>query len=284
MDPNLFHIGRERDGARGPHGALVEIEGRGVMLVLEPNRGTRRCAVLLLLAMAAGCAAPSEVKVASAEVKGALEDLQESVKLFQSAYVAEVRKAQDEIGRAIVARDVGNKVNEISSGQMEEQYNFRERGLIDLSIEIEEAQDAARRFVALLSGASVGPDERGEEVVQRIRTSQVANARTSALALRETGMTAAAESMEKKAEELEQAGRDELLNSYAIAYLELGAIPGEVTSNLEDLRTIVKILQQSHAAIHNWIMTDVTVSGEELAGVVMDHADQLGLAPDGEER
>jgi hypothetical protein len=59
--------------------------------------------------------------------------------------------------------------------------------------------------------------------------------------------------------------------------LELGALRREVPQNLRQLTTLVEILQETHSVVHEWVMTDVKVSGADIADLLVRHAEVLDL-------
>lgn len=246
-----------------------------------------RILVASLLAAAgivlAGCVSSPEVKLASAQMTAALEELDEGLTLFRDLHIAEIEKTRADIGSAIVARAVANKINELS-GNLEDdewQEKFKKQGLIALSKEIEEAQDIARILVNQVSRITLKRDEVAAVKLDELLSKQVKMLRVSAEALRQNKQEREARELEEKAVELEEHApplvQDPMIGAYLKAILELGAMKAEVPQNLENLETLVKMLRKTHAVIDEWIMTDVTVSGAQVGQLVVRHAKELGL-------
>lgn len=244
--------------------------------------------LLLATALAAGgCASSPDVKMASTRMTQALGELQGSISAFQRLYLSEIEKTRDEIGAAIVARSVRGRIAELSQSFDEPEWRekFQRHGLIALSEEIEATQDSALRMVRLVASERPEGEETGAAALERIALGQAQNLRTSAEALRQSGLETEAVELERRAAEIEaDAGtlfRDPINQAYFEALLELGASQAEIPQNLAQLKALVRVLQQTHAVVHDWVMTDVSVSGEEVAGLLEKHAATLGLGGGG---
>jgi hypothetical protein len=229
------------------------------------------------------CASPPQAQLASTQLTAVLTELRGATRSFRNAYVAEIERTQTELERAVVARSVKNRVQELSRsfGEPEWHDRFRQQGLIALSEEIEQEQDAARRLVNEVGRIRLRRDELASEGLERLIDRHAEALRASAAQLRAQGVIEAADELEARAADFETGGaqaiEDELLRAYLEAYLELGALRREVPQNLRQLTTLVEILQETHSVVHEWVMTDVKVSGADIADLLVRHAEVLDL-------
>jgi hypothetical protein len=251
----------------------------GVFLVATTGTALGTGAIL------SACAANPQVKIASTEFNAALGELRTANRDFRKVYTAEIQETRDDLRRAIVARAVRLRAERISEGLDERESEFASRGLISLADELAQTEEAYRKLAELIGSVTLDRDQRAEGGVARVLELQAAAARSTADALRALDPAAAAE-LETRALELEeQRNLDFLEDARIIAYidalLELGAAADEAAANLRELDALVRVLQETHSVIHGWIMTDVTVSGERLAGLFEEHAETLGLTPGG---
>lgn len=242
---------------------------------------TPPCLAALLAATLAACSANPQVKIASTEFTAALGELRTASRDFRSAYTGEIQKTRDEIQNAIVARAVRLRVERISERLDERESEFAARGLISLADTLAQTEEEYRKLAELVASVTLKRDERPEGGVQRVLDAQVAAARTFAERLRPLN-PAAAEELEKRARELEEKRNldfldDAKIDAYVVALLDLGAAADEAGTNLRQLDALVRVLQETHSVIHEWIMTDVKVSGEQLANLFQKHAGTLGL-------
>jgi hypothetical protein len=131
-------------------------------------------AITLATLTATGCASPPQAQLASTQLAAVLSELRTATTTFRNAYVAEIDRTQTEleravvarsVERAVVARSVKNRVQELSRsfGEPEWHDRFRQQGLIALSEEIEQEQDAARRLVDEIDRIRLRRDERARE-------------------------------------------------------------------------------------------------------------------------
>ncbi|MFQ5548952.1 MAG: hypothetical protein ACE5FV_11720 [Woeseia sp.] len=234
---------------------------------------SRVTAVTTLLALLlAGCVSSPEVKLASAAMTNAINEYDKNVAVFEQAWIAEIDRVRSDLGQAIVARTVKRRIDELSGGfdDADWQRQFKDHGLVTLSAQIEEARRAASNMVAIVSRRVPASDQSGADVLQVIAGEQAGGLRASANAIADLDPDAAAELM-RRADELERAAGagglfgDDLSDSLAVALLEWNAARAEIPVNLRNLKNLVAVLRETHAVVDAWIMTDVTVSGEEVA-------------------
>ena len=63
----------------------------------------------------------------------------------------------------------------------------------------------------------------------------------------------------------------------ALAELGIEATKNEVRKGLKDLDDYLQFLQLIHTQVHEWVSTDVTVKGNEVAALIEKHQALLGL-------
>ena len=158
---------------------------------------------------------------------------------------------------------------------------FRGRGLVGVSEELESAQDEARRLVGGAMDIRLAPDETSLAGVDRLIARQAAALRTSATSLRALGNERDARILELRAEGLEAGqpviSNDPLLEAYTVTLFELGAMLDEVPRNMEQLDIVLRVLAETHAVVHEWVMTDATISGAVVGELLESNAELLGL-------
>lgn len=225
------------------------------------------------------CSANPQVKIASTEFTAALGELRAASRDFRKAYTGEIRKTREEIKGAIVARAVRLRVEHISAGLDDRDSEFAARGLISLADELKQTEEEYGSLAALFDTLTVRPDESAEDGIQRVLDARVEAARSAADRMRRLGNLAVAEELEERAGQLAEENEDAKLVAYFETLVLLGATAREAGDNLRELDTLVRVLQETHSVIHEWIMTDVKVSGEQLAGLFEEHAGTLGLTP-----
>lgn len=236
----------------------------------------------------AGCVASPDAKQASATMTVAIDEYSRNIKAFQDLWISQIDKTQDDLGKAIVARTVRLKVTELAGvdGDFNRAWRekFQKQGLISLSVEIEDAQRQAREFVRRLRNAQLKENETAAAHLDNLLRGSANALRQSAEAIRETDPAAARELEEYAAFLASNGGKtikDPWIRAHSISLLEWGAAKQEIPRNLENLQQVVSALQKTHATVDAWIQTDVTVSGEQIGQLVVDHQRVIGLTNEG---
>lgn len=227
-----------------------------------------------LSVLLAGCLAPTEVKQASSEVGVGLRSLKSAQRDFRDQFIDELEATRRLVGRAIVARAVVDTVNELS--EQEAQGNLPK---ISKTIGVE--RDAWSTRVALVM-AERPSSEKPEKTVERLVGGNEADAlRESAVALEAAGLVETAAELRARATELDAAfagGMPEWALEDLAVLVTLEKTKADVRRGLADLNDYLKFLQLVHGEIDEWIATDVTVSGAEVARLIERHAGVLGLS------
>jgi hypothetical protein len=231
--------------------------------------------IALLILAHAGCSTPPEAKLASTQMMELLQELDASASTFQSLYLQQVEQTQAEIVHAVVARVVKTTITELSADFPKKQWQekFASTGLIALSEEFERRTQAAMEMVKVARQLTPSKEQSAVEQLRGLAENQAAAMRTSGDVLRQQGQEAAAKQLEALAQGLSQTGsifvEDLIAQSYLVALVELNGVSAEVPRNLEQLRNVLKALRQTHATVHASLMTDATVSGKNLADLLL---------------
>lgn len=251
------------------------------------RRGVALMASAGSLAVAlSGCATSQQSKEASAQVTAALTELRGATRSFRDLYVAEIERIRVDYANAAVARAVRLRVQEISASFQDSAWLqvFSDSGLITLSREIEEAQDAARGLVAGVSSIQLKTEQSGDSALASLREQQSSALGVSADRIRQLARThsgtAVGRRMEEQAARLDRVAErsreiDPIMDSYLISILELGGMKADTRTNLRELEDLIEVLRATHSVINDWIATDVTVSGEAVGQLLLKHESEL---------
>ena len=223
----------------------------------------------------AGCVASPEVKVASSEVGVALKELRAAEREFRNAYIEELDVIQQlilsSILSAAVNREVASLVNSGFDGD-----------LILLSNSIKNERDAARRRVDLIINEPPpeGSDPDYEEFVSNTLVESIVDSLRRTASLFEDEEPARAQELRDRADQVENdittiVGSAEIEALADLVRLE--STKGAVRAGLKDLDDYIRFLQLIHHQVDEWVKTDVTVKGDELARLIDKHAALIGL-------
>ena len=243
--------------------------------------------VILHITFTLGCASSPDVKVASSQMSQALDEYEHNLLSFRDAWMAEIDKTRVELGNALVARAVKYRIEQLSQesngfSNATWQKEFKKRGMIALSEEIESTQEAARRYVRRLLDTNL-EDKSVSDVLSELNQEN----KSALLALAdmlESNKPAKARRVREYANSLDMRNEiieDSMVRSYAAQILEWGALKKEIPENLGNLQQVVAALKTTHTTVDNWIQTDVKVSGQQIAEMVETHAKFLGLEGQG---
>lgn len=223
---------------------------------------------------ACSCAAPPDVKQASAQVVVGLDKLQEARRDFENAYLDALEEGKKVAARAIVARAVVRKVNQLSKAEAG-------GNLIEISRAIRTERETFQKLLALVVKEKLQEDEDPAAAVRRIGN-KAAALRATAKALEAAGKTESAKKLEKEADEweagaaLDDRDRSDIRNIFLLTRTQQ-----ELRRGLKDLKSYITFLQLVHQQVHEWVMTDVKASGADIAKLIDEHAGLLGLRDGG---
>jgi hypothetical protein len=239
------------------------------------------CALGTAALGAGACASSSKAQLASTQLSAVLSELRAATTTFRTSYVAEIDRTRTELARAFIARSINNQIRDLSKHFDEPEWiaRFRHTGLIALSEEIEAARKAAQQMIRETDTLTLREEETGADGLARLAKAQAAALRATAEQLKSQEQTEAAEELFARADRLEarpqEAIPDDRLRAYLESYIELGAMKREAPRNLRQLVTLVTVLQETHAVVHEWVMTDVKISGAAVAALLTKHAATL---------
>lgn len=213
------------------------------------------CGVLLM-----GCVSTPEVKQASASIGVSLAAVQDAQREFRDAFLEELDETRRLIGRAIVSSAVVAKVGTLAEQEAE-------GDLIAISNAIKGERDAYRSLVDQLMAVEPEPGDSAAAVVERFLAGQAAALRTSADELARLGAGEAAAELRQRALELESGdGVDQFGDM--VSLVTLAQTKRAVREGVGDLQAYVELLQLIHATAHEWITTDVSIDGADVAGLI----------------
>jgi hypothetical protein len=186
---------------------------------------------------------------------------------FKKALLTEIDATRDQIGRAILARLVRDRINAVAA-------EYEKNGeLIKLSDEIDSASSQARQFILKIHELPVPADTKPDAFdgmldgqITKIKASidvvaalpQLSPQEKEAVLRRKTAMDLWAQKT--------YPGRNDL-----ITLLQLSRIRAYVDKSLlKQLDAHVAALKTVHNTIDAWIQTDVNVDGKQVADLFID--------------
>ncbi len=222
----------------------------------------RRWIALGCCGLAVGCASTPEVKQASASIGVSLAAVQGAQEEFRDAFIQELQEVRLLIGRSIVSSAVVATVEGLA-----DQENAG--NLIAISSAIKAERDAYRSFVDLLLAAEPGLDDDPSATVQGVFDGQIEALRTSADALeRASPQSESVAALRRRADELESGGWGQEQFGDMVSLVTLAQTQRAVREGIDDLQSNVAFLQLIHATTHEWVTSDVTVDGADMAALI----------------
>jgi len=217
------------------------------------------------------CAASNEVKQASSQVEVALTSLREAQGDLRNLYLRELEETRQLVGRAIVADAVVRKVNTLSKEELK-------GDLISISKAVKSQRDAYQFLVNEIMQTKPKKDEKAKDVVKAIFDDKRVKAlRRVAKTFKAEGNTASAIKLIERAEKLETASKDVKDFGDMVVIVQLEQAQADVRRGMKDLDDYLQFLQMIHSQVNEWITTDVTVKGEDVAALVEKHAAVIGM-------
>jgi hypothetical protein len=230
----------------------------------------RRYLPALCALLFAGCASSSEVKQASGDVDLALAALSEAQEDYRDIFLRELGDTQELVARAIVADAVVRVVESLAVEEIE-------GNLIVISAAMRIEREAYRDLTAAVMRTRPRADEDPGAVVKRVLERKAADLRAAARALDAAGQTESAAAVRERAERWRDGSE---LAQYSdletLAILQIAR--GDVRRGSDKLGAYVDLMQLVHAQVHEWIATDVTVRGDQVAALIDRHSATLGLS------
>ena len=232
----------------------------------------RRFFPALCALLVAGCASSPEVKQASGDVTLALAALSEAQEDFRDIYLRELDETQDLVARAIVADAVTRVVESLSAEEIE-------GNLIVISEAMRIERQAFQDLTEAVMRTRPKADEDPADAVDRVLDRKAADLRAAARALDDAGLTESADALRERAERL-KAGAELPQHFDLVVLATLQIAKGDVRRGSDELGAYLDVMQLVHAQVNEWIATDVTVRGDQVAALIDEHAATLGLESD----
>lgn len=230
-----------------------------------------QASLLFLLILAAGCVSSPETKQASTQYKVALNTYSQDVRAFGDAWTGEIDMLLIDLGDALVARAVTEKVRVLSDRHDGFSSASWERevaggGLIAMSEAIDNERDRVRNVIKALNGIALPTSEDPAEIVDHVLDSFE---QVSIIAIESNAELAPEERQRLIAEaNLGPFGEDAVANSIVRLMIIWRAAKEAIPGDLRNLQTVLSALKTAHASVDRWIQTDVTVPGEDIAELV----------------
>ena len=225
--------------------------------------------VAVVAVVTTGCVANQDVKTASTEVTKTLGNVRGAEQDFNDAVLAELEQTRAQVARAIVAGIVYRKIGSIAD-DLEAKGN-----LIGLSREISEAQQRGELFVDRISSAKL------PENVDTVKISDWLAATSSKAPIAAPGPTPAPSPAPVPA----STSAPDILGQLGVPEAQVRTLlrvrQMEVRTKaglLNELDQHVNAIAALHAQVDQWIQTDVTVKGEDVAKVIEAVAQQFPKA------
>lgn len=235
-----------------------------------------RPSILFLCALfLAGCASSQETKQASGDVALALAALDQAEQDFRDIYLRELDDTQDLVERAIVADAVKRLVDGLAAEEID-------GNLIVISTAIRAERDTYRDLTAAISRTRPRSGEAPADVVTRVLMDKAGDLRGAADQLVAVGQAESAAALRLRADELAAgaAGVPQFGDMEVLVILTIAK--SDVREGSRALGAYVDLMRMVHAQVDEWIATDMTVKGDQVAALIDRHAATLGLADGGD--
>jgi hypothetical protein len=231
---------------------------------------TTAFAVLALLSGAA-CAPSPETKLVSSQYRAALDAYARDLEVFEDAWIAEIDRLLRDLGDALEARAVNERIRMVSAehGGFSSAHWEREvarGGLVSLAAAIEGERDRVRAVLETLEGIATPEGDDPEAIVGEVMDEY----RRQALAAIDAtpGLRPAERQRLLAGAEPGPFGADAVANDILRVIVTWRAARAAVPRDLDNLAAILDALQQAQASVDRWIQTDVSVPGEDVAALV----------------
>lgn len=225
----------------------------------------KRKFVIFAALLLSGCVATTEVKEASSQVGVALNQLAVSKNSFQDVYLSELQEVRDIAAAAIESQSVVDSVEDLKQQEI--------RGdLIEISRNISSDRKATRQLVAEVMAISVGVDQDTDKVLAELFEKRIDALRSTAKIFEDAGNTISSRELRAEADALEKQtnGEDtsDLYNDLN-DLLMISKTEKVVTNSLKEFDQYIQFLKLVHTGLDDWISTDVTVNGSNIANLLI---------------
>ncbi|WP_405243952.1 hypothetical protein [Lentisalinibacter salinarum] len=239
---------------------------------------SRLVVVLASLLFVSACVSSPETKIASTQYKVALDDYARNLRLFERAWIAEIDALIDDLGSALAARAVAERIRILSAdydGFSSEDWEqeVARNGLITLSEAVASERARVESVLGRLESIGLPAGQDPQKVVTHVLNTY-----------RE--QTIAALELQPDLDDAERArllaeanlgpfGNDTVSNAMVKVIITSRLARNSIPRDLDNLEAVVSALKTTHASVDKWIQTDVTVPGEDVATLVSSWSDAL---------
>ena len=252
---------------------------------MMPTRTTRlavcglRLVALTSLFFVSACVSSPETKIASTQYKVALDAYSQNVRAFERAWMSEIDALVSDLGMALTSRAVAERIRILSAkydgfSNADWEQEVARNGLITLSEAVANERARVESVLGRLESIGLGESEDPQQVVADVL--QTYRDQTVAALNIQPGLGDAERERLLAEAELGPFGRDtvsnEMVKVMITSRLARDAIPGD----LDNLEAVLSALRTAHASVDQWIQTDVTVPGEDVAALASAWSDALG--------
>lgn len=247
---------------------------------MEQRKPVVRCLIAaIIVPCLAACVSSPETKLASTQYKAAIEAYARNIQAFEDAWVAEFDRAIKDLSDALVATAVTKKIQELSapSGGFSSddwEKEFSSNGLIALSRAIDNERARVDKYLVFLYKFDVTANDD----INTLRQDAIDAFNAKAI----KALEKLPDGAEKEALQADLAlgpfGDDVKANALVEKILIWRKAQASVPQDLENLSIVVSALRQAHDSVNEWIQTDVTVPGDDLAGLVNAWSTSVGGA------
>lgn len=233
-------------------------------------RGACGAGLASVALLAVGCAAPADVRQASADVASAMTELRGAHQAFRERFVVELEATRRLVGDAVVAQAVADRIDDLATQEANGDLMAISEAIAD---ERQASRELVERIMAIDAPASAGAS--AADVVDRVLADRSRSLRAAAAALEARERTASAQALQRRADDLE--GGDRVPRDDLVVLVELQMTKQSVRAGSDDLDRYLRLMELVHAHVHAWIATDAAVRGAAVADLIDRHAALLGL-------
>ena len=226
-----------------------------------------------------GCASSAETKMASTQYKTALDAYSQNVRAFERAWIGEIGLLIDDLHKSIAARAVTERVRVLSAesdgfSSTDWEQEVARNGLISLSEAVDIERERVRNVIKRIGAIKRPQDQDPTAVVNHVLG---VYRQESIAAINEISLLPDGERNRLLAEaEAGPFGNDVVANSMIETIIIWEMARDAIPRDLDHLESVIAALKTAHASVDQWIQTDVTVPGEEVATLVGAWSSALG--------
>lgn len=240
---------------------------------------SQRLLAVVVLTVLGACVSSPETKLASTQYRAALDAYTGNVSAFERAWIAEIDALIDDLEEALASRAVAERIRMLSSDYDEFtnrdwQREVAREGLISLSEAVYSERARVQKFVNWLEAANLPDSQDPQKVVSLL----LAQYREEALQAIELQQNLDAAEKQRLQTEVNRGpfGDDVVANSMVKMIITARLARDTVPADIDNLVSVLSALKTAHVSVDQWIQTDVTVNGEDLAALVSAWSSAVG--------